>query len=70
MTEVPYESTDANVTLGPFAGAVLPGRMIAWLELFRRTEDGNDYRSLHLRVGFAGLPVTERSRGPVLIGPS
>ena len=32
-TEVPYESTDANVTLGPFARTGLPGRMIAWLEL-------------------------------------
>jgi hypothetical protein len=31
---LPYESTDANVTLGPFARAELAGRMIAWLELF------------------------------------
>ncbi len=29
-----YQSTDANVTLGPFAWAGSTGRMIAWLELF------------------------------------
>jgi len=33
--EAPYESTDANVTLVPFARSSPAGRMIAWLELFR-----------------------------------
>ena len=55
MLELPYESTDANVTLGPFARAGSAGRMIAWLEGFRTTEDADDYGNLHLGVCIADL---------------
>jgi hypothetical protein len=35
--------------------------MISWLELFKRTEECDDYRNLYLGAGFADFPEFDRS---------
>jgi hypothetical protein len=79
--EVPYDGTEENVTLVPFALPVSPGRMIAWLELFIEfascnqglhlaTEGADDCRHLHLGIRCAGLLEFDRSSERFPVAPA